>query len=238
MDKNNPIIIGDVEPFSIVDFPNKIAAVVFMQGCPWRCPFCYNISLQDIGANPESDWTFETLKIFLQKRKKVLDAVVFSGGEPLVQDGVEQAIDEVKSLGYQIGLHTGGFRPQMLERIVEKTDWVGLDIKAPLQPDKYKAATGCFSKVENVIESLNILISSGKKFECRTTCVPRILNVDDIYEIGKYLKNAGVKEYYLQKYRPVESDINTTDEMCETLVTNRDLLAFLQDSFEIFDVRK
>ena len=72
MDKNNPIIIGDVEPFSIVDFPNKIAAVVFMQGCPWRCPFCYNISLQDIGANPESDWTFETLKIFLQKRKRGL----------------------------------------------------------------------------------------------------------------------------------------------------------------------
>ena len=238
MDKINPIIIGDVEKFSIVDFPNKIAAVVFMQGCPWRCPFCYNLSLQKIGATPESEWTFESFKCFLQRRKNVLDAVVFSGGEPLVQNGLEQAIDEVKNLGYEIGLHTGGFRPDLLKRIVDKLDWVGFDIKAPLIAEKYKIATSCFDKVESVIDSLKILIDSGINFECRTTCDPRILSVDDIYEIANTLKNFGVKEYYLQKYRPVESDNITTEYMCESIISDEKLIDFLKNSFEIFDVRK
>ena len=75
-----PIIIGDVEKFSIVDFPEHIAAVVFMQGCVWRCPFCYNTSLQQLGAKPESNWTFEKLMALLERRKGIIDAVVFSGG--------------------------------------------------------------------------------------------------------------------------------------------------------------
>lgn len=238
MDSLNPIIIGDVEPFSIVDFPNKIAAVVFMQGCPWRCPFCYNVSLQKIGQQPDSGWTFDVLKCFLQKRKKMLDAVVFSGGEPLVQDGLEKAIDEVKNLGFEIGLHTGGFRPDMLKRIVSKLDWVGLDIKAPFEQQKYKVATGCFDKIENVIESLKILIDRGVKFECRTTCDPRILKVDDIYEIAKKISELSVKEYYLQKYRPTESDTSTTDEMCESIISDEKMLQFLKNNFDFFDVRK
>ena len=238
MDSLNPIIIGDVEPFSIVDFPNKIAAVVFMQGCPWRCPFCYNVSLQKIGQQPDSGWTFDVLKCFLQKRKKMLDAVVFSGGEPLVQDGLEKAIDEVKNLGFEIGLHTGGFRPDMLKRIASKLDWVGLDIKAPFTPSKYKMATGCFDKVQNIIESLKILIDNGINFECRTTCDPKILSVDDVYEIAKTLSEFGVTEYHLQKYRPVESDIGTTDEMCESIIGDKALIEFVQSKFNIFDVRR
>ncbi|MBQ2811597.1 MAG: anaerobic ribonucleoside-triphosphate reductase activating protein [Alphaproteobacteria bacterium] len=238
MDGFNPIIIGDVEPFSIVDFPNKIAVTVFMQGCPWRCPFCYNLSLQKIGAKPETEWTFETLKCFLQKRKKMLDAVVFSGGEPLVQEGLEQAIDEVKNLGFEVGLHTGGFNPIMLKKIINKIDWAGLDIKAPFEPQKYKTATGCFNKVENVIESLQTLIDSGINFECRTTCDPKILSIEDIFQIGKTLKELGVKEYYLQKYRPIESDKDTTDEMCESIISDKKLIEFLKNSFEVFEVRK
>ena len=238
MDTGNPIIIGDVESFSIVDFPNKIAAVVFMQGCPWKCPFCYNLSLQKIGKQTETEWAFETLKCLLKKRKPMLDAVVFSGGEPLLQDGLEEAIDEVKVLGYEVGLHTGGFRPQMLKKVINKVDWVGLDIKAPIDAGKYKVATGCFDNVENIKESLNILIKSGVDFECRTTCDPRILSVDDIYEIATSLKDLGVKEYYLQKYRPIESDKTTTDDMCESIINDIKLLDFLKTSFEVFDVRK
>lgn len=238
MNMLNSIIIGDVEPFSIVDFPNKIAAVVFMQGCPWRCPFCYNLSLQEIGKNSETGWTFETLKCFLQKRKKMLDAVVFSGGEPLMQNGLEQAIDEIKNLGFEIGLHTGGFNPIMLERIVKKVDWIGLDIKAPFVAEKYKIATGCFDNVENIITSLETLLASGTNFECRTTCDPRILNINDIYEIAKSLKKIGVKEYYLQKYRPIESDTTTTDEMCEAIISDKNLLDFLKNNFKMFEVRK
>ena len=105
----NPIQIGGIEKFSIVDFPNRMAAVVFMQGCPWRCPFCHNTHLQDVHAETNIVW--QKFVDFLKQRKGILDAVVFSGGEPLVQDGLIEAIDEVKALGYQIGMHTGGYRP-------------------------------------------------------------------------------------------------------------------------------
>ena len=232
------IIIGDVEKFSIVDFPEHMAAVIFMQGCPWRCPFCYNTSLQKIGAEPESDWTFEKLLALLERRKGVLDAVVFSGGEPLVQDGLGKAMDAVKALGYKVGLHTGGYRPEALARIVEKIDWAGLDIKAPLEAEKYKAATGGFSLVENVRKSLEILLESGRHFECRTTCDPRILTVDDIYKIAGDLKAAGVKEYYIQKYRPIPTDKTTTEEQCLALIEDENLVRYLQQSFPKFEVRK
>lgn len=232
------IVIGDVEKFSIVDYPEHMAAVVFMQGCPWRCPFCYNTSLQKIGAESESDWTFEKLLTLLERRKGVLDAVVFSGGEPLVQDGLGKAMDAVKALGYKVGLHTGGYRPEALARIVEKIDWAGLDIKAPLEAEKYKAATGGFSLVENVRKSLEILLESGRHFECRTTCDPRILTVDDIYKIAGDLKAAGVKEYYIQKYRPIPTDKTTTEEQCLALIEDENLVRYLQQSFPKFEVRK
>ena len=233
-----PIIIGDVEKFSIVDFPEHIAAVVFMQGCVWRCPFCYNTSLQQLGAKPESNWTFEKLMALLERRKGIIDAVVFSGGEPLAQDGLSEAIDEVKALGYKIGLHTGGYRPEMLQKIIGKLDWAGLDIKAPLIAERYMRATGGYKQVENIRQSLQILLASGKHFECRTTCDPRILQIEDIYAIADELKSAGVKEYYLQKYRPISTDKITTDEMCSALIENKNLTAYLEQIFDIFAVRK
>ena len=205
MDKE-PIIIGDVEKFSIVDFPEHIAAVVFMQGCVWRCPFCYNTSLQQLGAKPESNWTFEKLMALLERRKGIIDAVVFSGGEPLAQDGLPDAIDEVKALGYKIG--------------------------------RYMRATGGYKQVENIRQSLQILLASGKHFECRTTCDPRILQIDDIYAIADELKTLGVKEYYLQKYRPIPTDKTTTDEMCAALIEDKNLTAHLEQIFDIFAVRK
>lgn len=235
---NNEIIIGDVEKFSIVDFPNQISAVVFLQGCPWRCPFCYNKSLQQIGGKPESDWTLEKLLFFLEKRKNVLDSVVFSGGEPLVQEGLNNAIRAVKSLGYKIGLHTGGYRPESLKHIISQLDWAGLDIKAPLTAEKYKAATGGYGFVDNIKESLNILLKSGIHFECRTTCDPRILTIDDIYQIADTLCESGVKEYYLQKYRPVPDDTETTEAMCAALAEDKTLTEYLHRRFCIFEVRK
>ena len=230
------IRIGGIERFSIVDFPTRMAAVVFMQGCPWRCPYCHNVHLQD--ANAETNIVWYKFVDFLKQRKGILDAVVFSGGEPLVQKGLAEAIDEVRDLGYQIGLHTGGYLPTHFKEILPKVDWVGFDVKAPLNEEKYKEITGGVADVEKVIESLKMLCDSGKAFECRTTCDPRFLSVQDIYEIADSLKAMGVKEYYLQKYRPIPSDTNTTDWQCEALVDDENLNAYLRESFSIFDVRK
>lgn len=232
----NPIRIGGIEKFSIVDFPNKMAAVVFMQGCPWRCPFCHNVQLQDV--NGETNIVWQKFIDFLGTRKGVLDAVVFSGGEPLVQKGLIDAIKEVKALGYEIGLHTGGYRPEFFREVIELVDWVGFDIKAPLEENRYKVVTGGVANVEKVKESLNILIESGKSFECRTTCDPRFLSIDDLYEIADTLKGLGVKEYYLQKYRKVESDIDASETKSLSLVENEQLNEYLKNCFEVFDVRK
>ncbi len=235
---SNPIKVGGVETFSTVDFPEKISAVVFMQGCPWRCPFCHNAFLQDTMADNGFIW--EKFIDFLKTRRKVLDGVVFSGGEPLVQDGLESAITEVKSLGFAIGLHTGGYRPQHLQKILPLLDWVGFDIKAPLNAEHYTKAIGisAVSQLPKIKESLNILLNSGVDFECRTTCDPRILSIDDIKNIGNSLSSLGVKKYFLQKYRPIESDTTTTDSDCEQFFLNTELLTALRCQFSCFDVRK
>ncbi len=232
----SPIRIGGIEKFSIVDFPNKMASVVFMQGCPWKCPFCHNVQLQDVNAETNIVW--HKFIDFLNTRKGILDAVVFSGGEPLVQKGLIDAIKDVKALGFEVGLHTGGYRPEFFSEVIEFVDWVGFDIKAPLEEDRYKIVTGGVGDVEKVKESLNILIESGKNFECRTTCDPRFLNVEDLYKIADTLKGLGVREYYLQKYRKVESDVNASEEKSLALVENENLNQYLSDCFEVFDVRK
>lgn len=232
---NSKIVVGGVEKFSAVDFPENLSAVVFMQGCPWKCPYCHNASIREILK--ENDFSWEKFVDFLRKRVGRLDAVTFSGGEPLVQDCLHEAIKEVKELGFKIGLHTGGYRPDHLAKILPLIDWVGLDIKAPFDEQKYSAVIGV-NHLKKVEESLDLLLQWGGDFECRTTCDPRFLNIDDLWLIAKTLKEKGVKKYFLQKYRPVESDKISTDEACEGLVSNSELLKYLQENFINFEVRK
>jgi len=234
----NPIKIGGVETFSTVDFPDKISAVIFMQGCPWRCPFCHNSILRDI--NYDSGFLWPKFIEFLQSRRKLLDGVVFSGGEPLVQEGLETAIREVKSLGFAIGLHTGGYRPEHLKKVLPLLDWVGLDIKAPLNVEHYSKAIGIAadSQLSKIRESLDLLLKSGIDFECRTTCDPRVLDISDIAAIGQILSQSGVKKYFLQKYRPIPDDKTTTDADCEKFFLDKNLLSSLKQQFEFFDIRK
>ncbi|MCQ2740734.1 MAG: anaerobic ribonucleoside-triphosphate reductase activating protein [Alphaproteobacteria bacterium] len=170
------IVIGGVEKFSAVDFPGVLTAVVFMQGCPWRCPFCHNAVIQPILK--ETDFSWELFFEFLKKRVGKLDAVTFSGGEPLVQDCLAETMGEVKALGYKIGLHTGGYRPEALKKVLPLVDWVGLDIKAPLDKEKYKAVIGT-DQLNRVLESLQLLLEAKVDFECRTTCDPRFLRFMD-----------------------------------------------------------
>ena len=232
----NLIRIGDIEKFSIVDFPNSIAVVVFMQGCPWKCPFCYNQSLQNPNEKTQASW--EHLLHLLEHRKGMIDAVVFSGGEPLLQSGLYEAIKVVKDMGFNAAMHTGGYNPTAMKKVVNELVWVGFDVKAPFEAERYKTATGGFADVEKVKQSLEILLASNIHFECRTTCDPRILDLQDIYKIADTLSSLGVKEYYLQKYRPIESDKTTQDADCEKFFHDEKLLQYLQEKFTIFSVRK
>ena len=228
------IKVGGVEKFSAVDFPEKLTAVVFMQGCPWKCPFCHNASIRDL--NKENDFSWDLWMNFLRSRVGKLDAVTFSGGEPLMQDCLYDAILEVKNLGFVIGLHTGGYRPQHLQKILPLVDWVGLDIKTSFNEDKYQEIIG-INHLKNVKQSLDLLLESGVDFECRTTCDPRFLTSADLLEIAQFLKSRGVKKYYLQKYRPIETDKITTDTDCENIFT-MDLVEYCKNNFKNFEIRR
>lgn len=228
------IVVGGVEKFSAVDFPGVLTAVVFMQGCPWKCPFCHNASIRPILK--ENDFSWDLFVNFLKTRQGKLDAVTFSGGEPLVQDGLSEAIKDVKALGFKIGLHTGGYRPEHLAKILPLVDWVGLDIKAPFEAEKYKNIVGV-DQLDKVEKSLNLLLESGGDFECRTTCDPRFLTSEDLLAIAKELHKRGVKKYFLQKYRPVETDKVTTEDACERVLNNPELAAFLEKNF-ISEIRR
>ena len=234
--KMSDIKIGGAERFSLVDFPGKVAAVLFLQGCPWRCPFCYNTHLQAADAPESIDE--DAFMAFLEKRKGKLDAVVFSGGEPLLQPRLIEAMQKVKSLGFTVGLHTGGFNPSMFAKVLPLVDWVGFDIKAPFDESHYQKATGSQTPLNSILQSLDILISSGKPFETRTTCDPRLLSIEDIYTIAKQLKEKGIKNYHLQKYRPIPSDKESTEDMCNKFFRDKDLLAHLKETFEVFDTRE
>ena len=184
----------------------------------------------------ENDFSWDLFVNFLKTRQGKLDAVTFSGGEPLVQDGLSEAIKDVKALGFKIGLHTGGYRPEHLAKILPLVDWVGLDIKAPFEAEKYKNIVGV-DQLDKVEKSLNLLLESGGDFECRTTCDPRFLTSEDLLAIAKELHKRGVKKYFLQKYRPVETDKVTTEDACERVLNNPELAAFLEKNF-ISEIRR
>ena len=133
-----PVPVAGVVPFSSVDWPGRLAATVFLQGCPWRCPYCHNPGLQATapceggvgdGAGEVSWAGFVDL---LGHRRRLLDGVVFTGGEPTMHRGLGAAIDEVHVLGFDVGLHTSGCYPEALGRILDdhRPEWIGLDVKA------------------------------------------------------------------------------------------------------------
>lgn len=195
-------------PFTTIDFPGRLAAVIFLQGCPLRCPFCHNPALQSPDTPTDTDWT--DIFAFLESRRNRLDGIVLSGGEPLMMPGITSLAEYIKSLGYQLAIHTSGVYPDRLRDLLPLIDWVGLDVKAPR--DKYDLLTGRPHMVDKVWESLAILRDNRIDFEVRTTCDPRYLTIDDIARLGKELAAANVSTYVLQTYRTFDGDVNPPEE--------------------------
>ena len=190
--------IGGFVPFTSIDYPGELAAVVFCQGCPWRCSYCHNPHLLDARSTELLDW--QALLEVLSLRKGLLDAVVFSGGEPTLQDALPGAITEVKKMGFKVGLHPGGCYPDRLEQLLPLIDWVGLDIKD--LPEHYPALTGTPGSGERAWKSLELLQASGVPFEVRTTCYPE-LPAARLEQLTSRLEGLGIVHHNLQEYRPV-----------------------------------
>ncbi|MDR2268592.1 MAG: anaerobic ribonucleoside-triphosphate reductase activating protein [Rickettsiales bacterium] len=208
-------IIGGFVPFTTLDYPGCVSMVLFLQGCPWRCAYCSNPHLFGMRKATEKDIeNWESILNRLRRRIKLVDAVVFSGGEAVAQaDGVLAAIKEIHEISphYKIGLHTNGCMPREVARLLPMIDWVGLDIKAPA--DKYDSITGVSNSAGPAFETLDLLLKDGVSFECRTTCDPRFLTKKDILGLADFLSKKGVENYAIQKFRPSDKDKNDVSSM-------------------------
>jgi pyruvate formate lyase activating enzyme len=189
--------IGGLTPLTTVDYPGELSAVVFCQGCPWRCRYCHNAHLLDSGGGSPITWL--DVAAFLRRRRGMLDALVFSGGEPTAQAALPAAMEEARSMGLKIGLHTAGPYPDRLGSLLPLLDWVGLDIKA-LGGD-YPGITGIPGSGERAWESLRLLVESGVPLEVRTTLLPEWTRDRDIQPLVERLAEAGVGSPVLQHCR-------------------------------------
>jgi len=189
--------VGGLQRFSTIDCPGRLAAVVFLQGCPWRCGYCHNPELLDAAASPALDW--DDVLAFLRERRGLLDAVVFSGGEPTLQPSLADAVAQVRALGYQAALHTAGMYPARLGALLPRLDWVGLDVKAPWH--RLDALTGSRGGAARVRESVERLLASGVAHECRTTWSPGLFPWVELHGLAQQLARLGVRHWALQQCR-------------------------------------
>lgn len=183
----------------MVDFPGRLAAVIFLQGCPWRCPYCHNAHLRSRVGSAALTWPW--VRGELERRRHFLEGVVFSGGEPTGQTGLGAALREVRELGLATGLHTAGIFPERLEQILPLLDWVGLDVKAP--PDeRYDRITGRAASARPFLRSLQLIQSSGVECELRTTVDPALLDERDCRDLQQALVGLGMGPTKWQEVRP------------------------------------
>lgn len=189
--------IGGFTGLTSIDFPGRLAAVVFCQGCPWRCCYCQNTSLLDAAAL--TDWCWLDVESRLHERRGLLDGVVFSGGDPTLQAALPDALTRVRALGFETGLHTAGMYPQRLAALLPMLNWVGLDIKAP--EDRYDAITRTPHSGEKAWNSLRELVRSGVAYECRTTWHRGLFAEDELEALAARLADEGVTHWALQACR-------------------------------------
>ena len=182
---------------SASDWPGQLVAVVFCQGCAWRCRYCHNPHLVPFGGPTEHSW--ERVLAWLGRRRGLLDGVVFSGGEPTCQPGLAAAMAQARALGFKVGLHTGGPSPAALAAVIPLLDWVGFDFKAPF---------GSYAKVTGrdhgrlAEESFRLILQAGVPCEVRTTWHPAILSAADLDEMADTLAAAGRDAWVIQRFRP------------------------------------
>jgi pyruvate formate lyase activating enzyme len=189
--------VGGMVPLTSLDYPGRLACVLFCQGCAWRCRYCHNPGL--IVARGEQEKPWPEILNFLQRRQGLLEAVVFSGGEPTLQAALPAAIKQARELGFLIGLHSAGIRPQALAKVLPLVDWVGFDVKA-LSEDT-QLITGVSGSGAANWRSLELLLASGVAYECRTTVHWHLIDCEKLWTLAQRLRAAGVEHYVIQKVR-------------------------------------
>jgi pyruvate formate lyase activating enzyme len=226
--------LGGLQKTSLIDYPEKISAIVWTVGCNFRCPFCYNkeVVIGNVELIPEQE-----IFSFLKKRKNMLEGLVITGGEPLLQDDIENFCERVKKLDYLIKIDTNGTFPDKLHKIIDNglVDYIAIDVKAPL--NKYEKLTNVKVDVEKIMRSIELVKTSSVDHEFRTTFVPGLLKMQDIIEIADLLK--GAKKFYLQQFKPISPMLSKDLECVEPYDKDYlfETLEKIKPYFEICDVR-
>ncbi len=190
--------VGGWEKLSAVDWPGQLAAVVFLQGCAWRCGYCHNPHLIPFARVADAP-TWTDVHTWLRRRQGLLDAVVFSGGEPTWHCALSTAMHQVRALGFKVGLHTGGPSPERFARVLSLLDWVGFDFKAPFS--NYAKVTGRDDGAA-ARQSLELLLAARIPCEIRTTWHPRLLPEADLLQMADTLGALGCIDWVIQCFRP------------------------------------
>lgn len=189
--------VGGLTPFSATDYPGKLAAVVFVQGCPWRCGYCHNPHLQ--ARTPDGAMPWRDVLTLLRRRVGLVDAVVFSGGEACMDPQLARAMQDVRALGFQLGLHTACIYPQRLNEVLPLVDWVGFDIKAAF--GDYRHITRVAGSGNPARACAEAIIASGVAHECRTTIHRQLHSEEQLLALAAQLAKMGVQDYALQAFR-------------------------------------
>ncbi len=199
--------IGGFQRVSLIDYPGKITSIVFLQGCNMRCPFCHNSELVFMNTSNAGLYDEEMVLRKIEESKGFVEAVEITGGEPTLQKGLAHFIRRCKELGFLVKLDTNGSDPDAVRMLLDEKliDYVAMDIKAPLNTERYRTATGTQNDTMagKIGQTAMLLLGSDIDYEFRTTVVPGIVEVDDLIKIAGSVK--GARAYYLQQFTPTHS---------------------------------
>ncbi|MDR0693531.1 MAG: anaerobic ribonucleoside-triphosphate reductase activating protein [Puniceicoccales bacterium] len=231
--------VGGIQKISLIDFPGKISCVLFTQGCNFCCPFCHNESLvlpEKFGPPMEESEIFN----FLNAKKGKIEAVVMSGGEPTLQDDLEDFLKKIRELGFLIKLDTNGSRPEVLDNLyrAKLLDYVAMDIKHRFE--RYAEITNVSVSVDKIKRSVDLIKNSGMDYEFRTTVVPAFHTSYDIRSIIFQL--SGAKRFVLQEFVPehaMNKNLNNDDSIfaLQNKIILRDIISFGESHIGEFKIR-
>ena len=201
---------GGLQKLTLLDYPEHVACTLFTVGCNLRCPFCHNYSLVACDYDKLEYITEQDALEFLRKRKNVLEGVCITGGEPLLQSGIAEFLQQVKEMGYKVKLDTNGVNTNKLRRLIEAklVDYVAMDIKN--SKDMYHKTCGCLVDPCNIDESIELLKSGVVDYEFRTTVTGTFHSDKSIEDMAQWL--VGAKRWYLQQF------VNSGDLIDSTVV--------------------
>ena len=232
------MIIAGLQKLTLVDYPEKLACTIFLAGCNFRCPWCYNPELvlpEKIKDN--SQITKKDFFDFLKFRINLLDGVVICGGEPTLNKDLPIFCKKIKKMGYAIKLDTNGSNPEMISNLVDEKliDYIAMDVKAPRE--KYKEATGAKIDIKQIQKSIDILKKGGVDYEFRTTMIPKLLSKKDIVEIVQWIGPA--RKYCLQNFQKERDTVNPEFKGISPCLKEylSDIQNIISPYFEICEVR-